>query len=70
VAQRPKLRPIRPRVALALYGQLFMVGNTLMIRAEPNGDLLSVVSTLRSMFIGRHVSLVVTPFTPPPKEKP
>ena len=43
-----------------LSGELFMVGDVLMIRDESTRGLLSVASVLRSQFIGRHVAIVVT----------
>ena len=69
--RRDRLQPLPPRHAEGLFvshGFLLLVGKTLMIRDWQSGRLLSVDDALRSQFVGRNISIVVTPFIPPSEE--
>jgi hypothetical protein len=49
------------RDALVLRGELSMVGRTLMLREQRNGELLNVDYQLRRNFHGRPICLIVVP---------
>jgi hypothetical protein len=49
------------RDALVLRGDLSMLGTTLMLREERNGELLNVVTQIRRFFDRRRVCVIVVP---------